>query len=539
MKTLLRKLVPKVYIWPDGAKAGMLDVSRDAAAITVSKDIGAASGRWSLTLLARRGVISCASAPLLTDVERLLQPNSVVSLGVDRPGGLTFGLVDAVSVRDGREGRGSRVITLEGSDFGKILEREAIMHAILNVSDQGKFFAAIIEALGENNALIERLPGLWGPNSVSPYSYDESIPLSAFESMGQSLSAAWLGKRPIDVLKWALTLPSVKFPALACLGGSGRTSDLISIDDSVESSWFDGRLNSEWPNSYQGTVWNFMRQLLDEDVYELFTETLPIGMDTFARTGRLTYPEAPAVRLVLRPKPFDEPGLEFLPVKEQPGTDWQSLRTFVRQNENHQIEGHEVYSANLARTDADTFSFYKVLSDNSLFGSDAALQAGLSYPAADTARMQRYGLRGYDTQVKLVPYELNKAVQAGGIDSDALLDEVIEFRNRLLNWYRLNDSFLAGSIEVAGRDEFKVGDPVLLPWLEAPRTSAVSFLPAKGIRAYVVGVQQAWRPGSYRSSLRLIRGHNDAMVERAKEDIAGYGTPSAPDGLAATGLGTT
>ena len=70
----------------------------------VVKGCGGSAGS---ALLSTSVCQACRFTRSTSRLERLLQPNSVVSLGVDRPGGLTFGLVDAVSVRDGREGRGS------------------------------------------------------------------------------------------------------------------------------------------------------------------------------------------------------------------------------------------------------------------------------------------------------------------------------------------------------------------------------------------------------------------------------------------------
>ena len=106
---------------------------------------------------------------------------------------------------------------------------------------------------------------------------------------------------------------------------------------------------------------------------------------------------------------------------------------------------------------------------------------------------------------------------------------VVEFRNRLLNWYRLAEYYEAGSITVTGRDRYRVGDPVYLPW-HWPRRG---YRP--GVRFYCVGTSHRWqRGGHYTTTLRLARGHNSSVLDTARADIAIAGTRAGLPGMVAT-----
>ena len=62
----------------------------------------------------------------------------------------------------------------------------------------------------------------------------------------------------------------------------------------------------------------FIKNLVDADFYEVFITTIPVDGE-----------DLPGVSLVVRPKPFDEKGLDFVPVEESTGNTWEALVTLV------------------------------------------------------------------------------------------------------------------------------------------------------------------------------------------------------------------
>ena len=83
-----------------------------------------------------------------------------------------------------------------------------------------------------------------------------------------------------------------------------------------------------------------------------------------------------------------------------------------------------------------------------------------------------------------------------------------------INWYRLNAEFEAGTIVVRGRDRYRCGDRVRLPWQEAPRGGEL------GMDYYLVATAHTWALGQpYTCTLGLSRGHNAAMVRDVVDEI--------------------
>jgi hypothetical protein len=503
---------PKVYLWPDGKAAGRVDLSPFVNSFSYSKSIQEPVGNWSLSLLPSVGATLWGAAkgpsPLLrsTDLERMLRPNGVVSIGFEEPGGLCIGLIDRYSVSRSTGGTTAGTqISITGSDFGKVLARDHIVRASLTVPDELAFKTKILAAVGAENALINALPGTWGPLSA------DGVP-------------TFLGQSVKDVIDWILKVgPSMTIPLLAATGGTGRLGDAIQTDGSV-TSWNTDRIHSEAPNTFQGSIWDFIRSILDEDFYEVFVDSVP-------QTNFFKPPEIPEIRLTVRPKPFDEFAIRPMPVFESPGITWESLKTRIDNKQHHEIPAHELCGpVELENSDADVFSYYLVTADHELIGNPDGLKEGLFYPAVDLFALQRAGLRAYEGRLSLVSPDVS-GKQRAEVDYDLEVGaQVVEFRNRLFNWYRLSEYFETGSITVAGRDRYRIGDPVFLPW----RTPNRGFSP--GTRYYCVSTTHSWSVGRpYTTTLRLTRGHNSSSIANALSEIATAGAAIAnPTMLAST-----
>lgn len=503
--TVHQRATPRVILWPDGQARGKLDVSADVIGFSYTKALQQPAGRWTLRLLPRQGKQGPAHISRTSDLERACRPNGVVSIGFDEPGGIVLGLIDSIRrTRSLAGGRAQVALELSGSDFGKVLASDHIVHASLTVKDTPKFSADVLAITGPEHALLAALAGVWGP------------------ALGRDGVPTFLGAKVQDVVDWLLkTGPSMQVPLLAAYGGTGRLGESIAAAASV-ATWDDGRIWSESPHNFNGTYWNFLRSILDEDFYELFIDTVP----------RLLFgipQEIPTVQLTIRPKPFDEMASKFLQVSESPGITWDKLTTRIDGLKHWEIGEHEVLSEDLGISDADVFSYYLVTSEHELIGNPDGLKDGLLYPTVDLYALQRAGLRAYEGRLSLVSADI-AAKQKGEADYDReVAAEIVEFRNRLFNWYRLAEYYEAGAITVAGRDRYRIGDPVLLPWRMPLRGDA------PGVRFYVISTTHSWSIGApYTTTLRLMRGHNASTLLRANLELGAAGAKVANPNMVAT-----
>lgn len=547
--TIRQQARPKVVCWPDGTAQGRVDLSPIVAAFSTSKSIAAPAGQWSVTLLpslARGGM----RLGIPGDLERMLaRPNAIISIGWDAPGGIMVGLVD--SVRRQRTWGGERVadaITLSGSDFGKALVNDHIVRAALTVPDQPSFLAAV-EAVAPGNTLTNQLPGTWGPER---------------EDGSTNFAQATIR----EVADWVIRhVPALRMPVLAGAGGSGRLGDYITV--LVPDSWNDGRIQNENLWTYQGSIWEFLNTIIDRDFYEVFVdsyvapkvkrstgtaffadpdvpleEAVPLygsSVKTFVDvvgTAKGADPALPPVVLVIRPKPFDESGMEFLPTSQGPALTWHSLTTHNRE-QHHIVTADALISEQMGISDADVFSYYLVTSQYDLMGNAQAQAEGLFFPAVDLYALARHGVRAYESRITLLGSNIADKEIGAPEYTQRVGQEVFDFRNRLFNWMRLNEFMESGSITVAGRDNYRVGEPVFLPWKRGIRGSTHESVRDSGMRYYCVATQHQWSFGdTYTTTLNLTRGHNQAVIQQARRDIdAAAETYKQPGMKVAVGAG--
>ena len=108
-------------------------------------------------------------------------------------------------------------------------------------------------------------------------------------------------------------------------------------------------------------------------------------------------------------------------------------------------------------------------------------------------------------------------------------EEVRDARGRLLNWYRMNPAFETGSLTVLGRDEYRPGDKVFLPWAHPPAGDE------KGMYFYCSAVQWSWTVGQpYTTTMKIERGHNAGSVMAFKIEVVASAPYSNISNLAET-----
>jgi hypothetical protein len=509
----------KVSLWTSGELKSEIKLDDECTSLNTQKTMGSCSGTWSLTLQPRLS----GGEPVAGDIRKLahvyqaVRPNNVISLGFQERGGIMLGLVDACFEGISYVGkRPSKTLTLRGRDFGKGLENDNIVFPSLTVEEQPAFLAAVAAAWGSDHPLLRQLPGCWGPSGRD---VDQA---KAFLAVGVD-----------EVVEWVLSnTGTLMIPLLKTItGGSGRITDYMNLAESV-NTWNDGRVYNDELTSFQGSIWGFLTSMLDLDFYEIFIDTLPA-----ARDGGLPFP-----CLVIRPKPFDEAQTEFLPVEEQTGTTWEDLKTLLgpvglaaAKQSNWEVPLERMFTSQLGWSDSDAYAFYLVTAVNELIGNAQQAQDGLIYPVVDTFIGGESGIKSMNARVSLVAADVG-AKREGGMDyGDEIPTTVKEFRNRLINWNRMNSYFESGSISCAGNDHFRIGDPILLPWRESYMLPATLVGRAKGMRYYCSSVSQSWTLGGpYTSSLTLSRGHNSDMVQAFKQRVLLGAPPSNPSHLAVT-----
>ena len=496
---------PKITVWPRDGRRQPIYLDDQCVALEVQKSLQEPEGKWKITLLPAESLVGSghhvSRLRSLPELYKRIGPGSLVSVGFEERGGMMVGPTTRVDrhrihARSSPSGQASHALTLSGSDFGKYLSQDGIIHASLSAGETPAFLDKIEAVTGPDHVLLEILPGLWGPRAA-----------------GRGPTGVFEGARIQDVVQFVLnTAVSTTLPQLAdSLGGSGKPGEYINVDGTVDV-WNDGRVWNPGLNDYQGNLWQFIKNLVDEDFYEVLMQTIPIPKR-----------DMPGVSLVIRPKPFDEGALRFAPQREFTGITWDTLRTYVDRLEHHEIDRADLFAEQLGVSDNDMFSYYELTSAYSLIGNDASLQEGLYYPLIDTWALKRHGLRTYKSRITLLAPDVEEK-SAGTFAASELHSEVAEFRNRLFNWYRLNEFFEVGTIRVRGRDIYRPGDPVYLPSVR-PRLGN-----EKGLRFYCSGVTHTWSWGDpFVANLQLTRGHNQGVVDAAKALIAADAPPSNPD----------
>lgn len=522
---------PRVYFWPDGgrpitedSRGGRVDLSHIVEAFTTQKSIGNPVGSWTVTLapsLARGSMRQAA----YSDLEGMLaRPNSVMSIGFDRPGGIMVGLVDTANrSRMWSGGVVGDSITVTGSDFGKALVNDHIVSFLTVAKDQPNLIDAL-NKVAPGSTLLQRIL-----TDFAPLRHDGT----------RNFSQATIR----EVAEWVIrTVTSMRVPVLGGTGGSGRLGDYITVY--VPDNWNDGRIQNVDLWSYQGTIWGFLQSIVDADFYELYIDSVSMPL-LQQRTAQVTVIEEdltttssaiqtfsqvvgqssgvdealPPVGICIRPKPFDEPSMEFLPTKTRPALTWEGLRT-AGTRPHHDIPLSAVLRETMGVSDAEVYSYYRVTSTYDIFGNPQNAQEGMFFPSVDLFALQRYGLRAFEGSLTLLGANVAEKEALSAEYTRSLIDDTFDFRNRLHNWYRLNAFLESGSITVVGRDEYRIGDPVMLRWKHPMRGLRESGRGVPGVRYYCPSTSHQWSFGDhYTTTLALTRGHNQSVIEQARRDI--------------------
>lgn len=500
--TVLQRPIAKCFVFPTGDPADRLDIGEIVVGFRAGRGVTGGDAEFTIDLLPRTSLDSTvADYRTVPFLYKAIRPMNVISLGVDEEGGIVLGFVKSIrrttTYRGKQAGLGLRLIC---RDVAYAMTQDEVVHAYVAATkgdvQAADFVDRIVAVFGEDHPLT-----LWFIQAAS--AEDRDRPPFIADSVESTLT-------------WILThAPSMQIPLFRTIfGGEGSLGDFMDTGLSV-TTWNDARVFSNTLGEYTGNFWQYMSRVIDPDFYEMWVDYRPA--DT----------ALPEILLIIRPKPFDEPILERTPLAEDPGITWISLRTMLDDLQYHEIEREEVFHEDIGRSDDSVAAFYLVTSTTQLIGSQLGERQGLSFPLFDTWAAKNFGMRSYRAGLALLAGDVDAKI-AGTIDLEQVRSDVHIFRDRLFNWHWAQSWFEEGSISVAGRDRYRPGDPVLLPWV----TPAVGD--EIGMRYYCPHVTWAWKFGEpYICQLRLVRGHNDGVIRAALEEIEADAPAGNPEHFAA------
>jgi len=197
--------------------------------------------------------------------------------------------------------------------------------------------------------------------------------------------------------------------------------------------------------SYQGSLWEFIKELKNAPFNELFWEIV---------NDRPT--------LVFRPTPFNK-------------AEWDKLPKIT-------VKDLDIVSENLGRSDLETYTMYKVKSETFSGDTDELGVLPLWYPPY----YSKYGIIRLEVTSKYINYVATDT-------SDTQETNLINKMKDLFNWNIKNNSMENGTLAVKGSNRYKVGSRLQIE--------------STGIEYYIENVTQAYTLYSgWQTTLSLTRG---------------------------------
>jgi len=490
---------PHVIVWTGADGMRKVDLGPHLLSVSVNKSTTETTGNFTLDILpidrSGSGEVSIrGDAERVSEYVAAIEPNSPVSIGVDTPGGIMLGLVDSCDYSSYALNDQVRVgVKITGTDMGYILD-DKIISAGLTTGNIDKWKTNVASVLGEDAPILKELMGAEGPvNAAGERS---------------------LINMPVDkVAEYTIQrVQGFQSPILKReFGGKGAIGDFCEI----RVIGMEGDLVYK-PGLYQqeNSIGGFLSEIIDQDFYEIRMESVP-------RKGMF-----PQTVLIIRPKPFDEEEFKkaaWPTFRTSDASSWDKLQTLVDGLSAHELSSDDVVgNLQLGRTRREAINFYTVQNNNELGITADNAGSGETYPIYDLDSATRYISKRYDSRCSLVP-----ADPSDKATSSTIAASIEQKRNRLFCWNRANPWFMNGSATVRGKDSYRAGDPVWIPWLRDPLSGE------KGVRFYATAVSHSWRyGGNYTCNLSLARGHGPGFWEEFLKRVAVRMPSSLPYGWA-------
>lgn len=197
-------------------------------------------------------------------------------------------------------------------------------------------------------------------------------------------------------------------------------------------------------------------------------------------------------------------------------SDFKTLVTqqpFHTINENVTGENGE-YASDIGHSTYDIVNYVSMHATKEVLSNTDLARYGYLYPLMDCYSIARYGIRRVDCRTVLMhgveqkeatSEDLEKYTQKFEKAKIFPITEAVKLRTKFWSWYRYNEMFLSGSIQIEGNDDIRKGDKIFVPHHFTPTG-------AYGVYYYVTGVSGKWRISeggmTYLMTLEVERGEN-------------------------------
>lgn len=483
----------------------VLDLSPLVTALNGRKSIHNLAGSFNIELLPEK-TSGVTSTRAIKEIYAKLSPMDVITIGMQNPHGLVMGIIDNSYKSDSGGPRARAGIGLKCRDFGKLFLQDSLVYSpIGEAQSNGPFDKALKAVFGQNSPLLRFFEQYWRAETLRKNKGFQIYTVK--EAFNFLLDNAF-------TIEIDLPLQGgFKFPV------EGKIRKDITAREG-------DRLYTDLGATYDGSVANLIMRQLDREFYEVWVDSMPPKS-----TGTETVNAAPVFRV--RPTPFDEERLNFTGLTLDPQFTWDNTLTYIHQKPYHVLDGQKIRNIDLGRSDHDMKSFYLMHETRSFYNQPYMEQRGTAWPLIDRYAAKRYGLKDFRAQSIMLNVDKNESVlpleNVTGIDPENILgdldrttrerflEKLIEKRNRLFNWHRMNAHFESGTVRIQGNELIRVGDRVALPEEIAPDGSGGIDDP---MVYYVTDISWSWRvKRDFEMVLSLSRGHNKSMIESFLFDI--------------------
>jgi len=441
----------------------LIEAQREVKSFEYSKNIGQPAGNFVLELTAEY------------NWKKRVFPGDWLMVSLSNEGVFyprMLGCIDRVSQFTTRNDRGlletSYVIT--GKDFGKVFEKTNIW---FNVQDPVRLFLEITGSL------------IGGPS--------KNIPKILQMFLNNDI--------PIDTLKNQPQLNQWKIPPSLSKQLGGYSDKFYSILKQDIQENLGGQKAVKSMASFQGSLWNILKDNSNDLVNEIYVELLPVQINEDALLETLNYrTEIPgkvslsfySPTFVLRTKPFARKKSKSILNKLS-----------IRNNVNYfldlprvQISGDQIIGSDIGLSDEDRYNYFLATTSTDLLSVEGNINLLRSFsppfPQSQIGSIQRNGLRLMygDTEFSLIVDKNGEKLRN---------NKLLHDWNVLLFEFFNNAIFLeTGTIEIKrATPDLKVGKVLQIV------NSSVN----EGKLFYIEGYTDSWEyPGNWNQTVFLTRG---------------------------------
>lgn len=517
------------------------DWSKHVASMSISKTVSGNPGTFEISLapFPDYDMDSITKEEIEGAVYSLIKPMDVIHIGMRWFNPETkrmeeyipmWGIVDNVYKSKSQSGNGvRREIKIRGRDATKLMIEDNVVFAPLMAES-----AKLKEMFGDRVEFLNYIRGY---------------------VKGDDTRNVFLDSPAVDALYWVLrNMPATN----VALESNGKVTGIRDYMMANLSSFKEDIILEPTLTQFSGSVMNYLRELVDEQFYELWVDTIPL---TDHDSG-----EGSAVPvLIVRPKPFDfawdvdnngkplsrwagkQLGTNGIADVELPFFEDVVSPTLGK---NVTVLEAEILSKDLGVSDYEVQTFYNLIASKDVIGANLFGTYGYWMSLLDVTAMKAYGVRpmqgssrmfwgsfeathdvvaaaaknlseGKLTSSGYVQWDIPNLGDANkdpnvGIAMDAFVQKR---RDMLWRWNRYNQILESGTVTINGKP-VSVGCKVEMPeeYSKGYVDPNGKLVKNQGMTFYCVGYTHRYQFGNtpaWTTSLNVIRGYN-------QDDLTAY-----------------